>query len=186
MSRQAALGKIQSGRVAPRDVWDEVRCARKLSGTGKRRIFSLYNLTSLNRRQVLAFPPVDWCGFCRTAARSRNSAEARSTRRSSRFGSPTRNTSPIPIAMDGLVDEVGSDTILSGPDRVEFLRPGTALTLNGIAQGYVTDRIVDPLRRGIERCLVDLGETRGAGARPDGRGWQVGIKDRNATDGFHE
>ena len=63
MSRQAALGKIQSGRVAPRDACDEVRCARKPSGTGKRRIFSLYMedsaLKSLNRRQVLAFPPVD-------------------------------------------------------------------------------------------------------------------------------
>lgn len=127
MSRQAALGKIQSGRVAPRDACDEVRCARKLSGTGKRRIFSLYMedsvLTSLNRRQVLAFPPVDWCGFCRTAARSRNSAEARSTRRSSRFGSPTRNTSPIPIAMDGLVPQPAPAFAGRGRFRHDSFRP---------------------------------------------------------------
>ncbi|MFH1342703.1 MAG: FAD:protein FMN transferase, partial [Pseudomonadota bacterium] len=83
------------------------------------------------------------------------------------------------------LDEVGLDTILSSPDRIEFLGLGTALTLYGIAQGYVTDRIVDPLRRGIDRCLVDLEETCGVGARPeDRRGWQMGIKDRNATDGF--
>lgn len=55
---------------------------------------------------------------------------------------------------------------------------GMAVTLNGIAQGYVTDKIVDLLRsRGIAHSLVDMGEPRAIGSRPDGRAWQVGVAD---------
>ncbi len=51
-----------------------------------------------------------------------------------------------------------------------------ALTLNGIAQGYITDRIVDLLRAGgIESSLVDMGEIRVLGARPDATPWRVGL-----------
>ena len=40
------------------------------------------------------------------------------------------------------------------------------LTLNGIAQGYATDRVVAILRaEGIERSLVDMGESRASGPR---------------------
>ncbi len=62
-------------------------------------------------------------------------------------------------------------------DRI-VLPKGTELTLNGIAQGYVTDKIVDLLRaQGITQSLVDMGETRAIGARPDGNPWEVGIAD---------
>lgn len=44
------------------------------------------------------------------------------------------------------------------------LAPGTRLTLNGIAQGYITDRVADLLRGfGFERLLLDLGEARAIG-----------------------
>jgi thiamine biosynthesis lipoprotein len=56
------------------------------------------------------------------------------------------------------------------------LRPGMALTLNGIAQGYVTDQIAALLRRtGLGNVLIDMGEIMALGGRPDGRGWQAGI-----------
>jgi FAD:protein FMN transferase len=52
-----------------------------------------------------------------------------------------------------------------------------AITLNGIAQGYITDRIVDLLRQeGIDRSLVDMGEIRAIGSRPDGSSWIVGLE----------
>jgi thiamine biosynthesis lipoprotein len=58
------------------------------------------------------------------------------------------------------------------------LGSGAAVTLNGIAQGYVTDRIAELLRaRGFEHVLVDMGEMRALGRRGDGRPWQVGIAD---------
>jgi thiamine biosynthesis lipoprotein len=66
---------------------------------------------------------------------------------------------------------------------VRFLRPGMALTLNGIAQGYITDRVADLLRgAGFARVLVQLGETVAGAPRPDGRPWRVGISDPFAPD----
>lgn len=62
--------------------------------------------------------------------------------------------------------------------RIRLARPGMALTLNGIAQGYITDRVADLLRNlGFERVLVQLGETRALDP-PAGRdAWQVGVAD---------
>ncbi len=67
------------------------------------------------------------------------------------------------------------------PDRIAYRRPGMAVTLNGIAQGYITDRVADLLRaRGLRHVLVDLGEIRGLGRHPQGRAWIAGIKDPQA------
>ena len=54
------------------------------------------------------------------------------------------------------------------------------MSLNGIAQGYITDKVVELLRKnGIRRALVDMGEIRGFDL--DKRHtWQVGI--RNPSD----
>lgn len=53
-----------------------------------------------------------------------------------------------------------------------------AITLNGIAQGTITDRVVDLLRQeGIDRSLVDMGEIRAIGPRPRGGLWVVGLED---------
>lgn len=61
------------------------------------------------------------------------------------------------------------------PDRIT-LPSGMAITLNGIAQGYITDRVADLLRaRGWHNVLVDLGELRGVGAHPDGRPWTAAL-----------
>ncbi len=65
--------------------------------------------------------------------------------------------------------------------RVRLTRPGTALTLNGIAQGFITDRIAAGLRRrGFDRTLVDMGEPRALAAHPDGRAWRIGVADPRA------
>jgi thiamine biosynthesis lipoprotein len=51
-----------------------------------------------------------------------------------------------------------------------------ALTLNGIAQGYITDRVARMLRdAGFRDLLIDLGEVRALGRAPGGRGWRVGL-----------
>lgn len=73
---------------------------------------------------------------------------------------------------------VGFAAVVIAPDEVRFARAGMALTLNGVAQGFITDRVVDLLRaEGIERSLVDLGELRALGDHPEGRPWRVGIAD---------
>lgn len=64
-------------------------------------------------------------------------------------------------------------------DRDRIVMPrGMALTLNGIAQGYLTDKMVELLRsHGVSHSLVDMGETRAIGSRPDGRPWEIGVAD---------
>lgn len=55
---------------------------------------------------------------------------------------------------------------------------GTEVTLNSIAQGYITDRVADLLRaRGWSHVLLDLGEVRALDGRPDGRPWQIQLRD---------
>ena len=51
-----------------------------------------------------------------------------------------------------------------------------ALTLNGIAQGYLTDRLVALLRRaGMRSALVETGESYGLGNPPGGHAWRLGL-----------
>lgn len=46
------------------------------------------------------------------------------------------------------------------------LRPGGAITLNGIAQGFIADRVADLLTaRGLADVFIDTGEMRGLGRR---------------------
>jgi hypothetical protein len=66
----------------------------------------------------------------------------------------------------------------SSGDRVALVKRGAAITLNGIAQGYATDRVVERLRgAGLSATLVNIGEIRAIGARPDGTPWRVGLAD---------
>jgi len=68
--------------------------------------------------------------------------------------------------------------IENGAAAIGFARAGMAITLNGIAQGYITDAIADMLRNeGFESAAVDLGERRAIGRHPDGRPWRIGIRD---------
>ncbi len=66
-------------------------------------------------------------------------------------------------------------------DAVRLMRPGMALTFNGVAQGYITDRIAVLLTdRGFRDVLVDMGEVRAIGHRAHRLPWRAGIA---ATDG---
>lgn len=57
---------------------------------------------------------------------------------------------------------------------VVSLAPGSALTLNGIAQGYIADRIAALLEaEGLTDILIDTGEHRALGGHPDGGVWPV-------------
>ena len=62
------------------------------------------------------------------------------------------------------------------PSRIT-LKPGMAMTLNGVAQGYITDRVSEILRAGgAAHALVNLGEHRAIGMHPELRPWQIGIQ----------
>lgn len=80
------------------------------------------------------------------------------------------------------IDSITAVRRLIGPEKVRIdasriqLAPGSRLTFNGIAQGYITDRVAALLRgRGWRNILIDLGETRALDAHPDGRPWRIGL-----------
>jgi thiamine biosynthesis lipoprotein len=70
-------------------------------------------------------------------------------------------------------------------NEIRFQQPGMAITLNGIAQGYATDRAMTVLRRhGIEQALVDAGEIASLGDKFVGRPWNVGIQHPRVKDAY--
>jgi thiamine biosynthesis lipoprotein len=79
----------------------------------------------------------------------------------------------------GLVDFRRIET---GAGRIAFGREGMGITLNSVAQGFVTDAIADMLRNeGFESAVVDLGEYRTLGRLPDGHPWRIGIRNALAA-----
>ena len=95
-------------------------------------------------------------------------------------GAPDPNGPPR-AAVEAALALVDQRRLLVSPDRIALLERGMAVTLNGIAQGYITDRIVELLRRaGVTQTLVDLGETRAIGGHPAGRPWQAALEDPEA------
>lgn len=87
-------------------------------------------------------------------------------------------TGPHEDAVREVLARVGYRHVEIGSDSIRFGRAGMAVTLNGIAQGYITDRVAELLRReGLENVLVDMGEGRALGSHPGGRPWVAALED---------
>lgn len=68
------------------------------------------------------------------------------------------------------------------PRSVSFGRSGVLLTLNGIAQGFIADRVADFFRKnGVSNVLVNTGEIAALGMGPDGKPWQVKLGSSEGT-----
>jgi FAD:protein FMN transferase len=69
--------------------------------------------------------------------------------------------------------------------RISLRRKGSAITLNGIAQGFAADRALAALRQhDVRHALVDTGELGSRGVKADGRAWSVGIQHPRDEDAF--
>jgi FAD:protein FMN transferase len=69
-------------------------------------------------------------------------------------------------AVDWQKIRLSSNAIVLGPNQ--------RITLNGLGQGYVTDRVANLLRqRGFDHVLVDLGEQRALGPPQSGTAWLI-------------
>jgi thiamine biosynthesis lipoprotein len=79
---------------------------------------------------------------------------------------------------------VGAARLRSRGGRVWFERAGMSLTLDGIAKGYVVDRMAAALlARGIERFLINAGgDVRAAGGKQGGLPWTIGVQDPLAPE----
>jgi len=88
-----------------------------------------------------------------------------------------QNSIPTATEIKAAKRRVSWPSVRFDADRIAFDRPHMGLTLNGIAQGYVTDRIADLLRaEGLRGVLVDMGEIHAIGQRPDGGPWRSGLR----------
>lgn len=164
---------------------------RRLEG-----ILSLYEpgsaLCALNRRGRLDAPPPELTSILREAKRYgliSGGAFDVSVQPLWRlffdhFVRPEADPSGPPAALvEAMRRTVDFRAIAVDDDAIRLQRPGMGVTLNGIAQGWITDRIADLLRaRGLDNILLDLGEQRALGGHADGRPWRVGIADPRQPD----
>ncbi len=90
---------------------------------------------------------------------------------------------PVPAnAVREARTRTGWQHVAFSSDRIRFTRRGMALTFNGIAQGFVADRVADLLRRnGFTNVLVDMGEISALGHRRTTEPWHVGIAGVDGT-----
>ena len=159
------------------------------------RIFSLYQhdsaLSELNRIGALAAPPPELVALLDSSRAIWDlsggafdpTVQPLWTLLASHFGNAGRDPDgPSEARLHDALSLVGFENVLFSEDRIAFTRRGMALTLNGIAQGFITDRVVELLRQGgVTRSLVDMGEVRALGKRADGLPWRVGVE--NARGG---
>lgn len=69
--------------------------------------------------------------------------------------------------------------------RIRLHAPATAITLNGIAQGFAADRAVAALRHhGVAHALVNAGEIGCLGKKPNGSDWTVGVQHPREPNAF--
>jgi thiamine biosynthesis lipoprotein len=158
------------------------------------RIFALYRADSeiarLNRDGRIEFPSIDLLTVlsqCQTLSALSDGAfdvtvQPLWTLYAAHFfgnGAPPPDGPPA-RAIERTRDLVDWRAIDVGPRRIALMRPGMGVTLNGVAQGYITDRITDILRtHGCDRTFANLGcsEISALGRHANGRPWRVGLAD---------
>ena len=193
-----ALGAAASIRIYHASAAEAERLIQQALAEVRRleRIFSLYQadsaLVELNARGVLAAPPAELVALlaeCGTYWRLTGGAFDPTVQPlwqlfAGHFSRPDADPAgPPAAALAPVLERVGYQHLLVDGDRIAFARRGMGVTLNGIAQGYITDRVVDLLKAGgIARSLVDMGEVRALGSGPEGRPWSVGITDPAQPD----
>ena len=147
-------------------------------------VFSLYQpnavLARLNRESVFESPPFELLE-CLGTARAVNLASGGRFDPTvqplwSAYRIATERGKPLTEAeRQRAFGYSGWRGVTVSPDRVT-LRPGMAMTLNGIAQGYIADRVAALLtNHGLSRALIDTGEMV---ALPEGS-WSLELADRD-------
>ncbi len=152
-------------------------------------IFTLYDkdsvLCDLNRRGVLVAPPSELVDVLQECDRAWNvtggvfdpTVQPLWTCYYKHFAEAGETTPPPAEKLAQSLHLVGWRQVKFSRDQIVFDKPGMSLTLNGIAQGYITDRVVDLLREaGLESCLVDMGEIRALGTHADGKPWRAALQ----------
>jgi len=196
--RGVALGARASITICHHDPANARRLLQRCAAEIRRLedVLSLYRqgsaITALNRQGYLAYPPPDLVHVL-SLARSYGEATGGAfdptvqplwTLYAGHFvRSAAPSDGPDQRSVERVRTMVDYRNMTVAARRIAFAHPGMGITLNGIAQGYMTDRVTDLLRNeGFVDVLVDLGEIRGLGRHTDGRPWSVGVKDPITAD----
>lgn len=172
---------------------EQVITACRAEITRLERIFSLYQadsaLSQLNRQGRLEGPPlelVEVLGFSARVSAVTGGAFDVTVQPlwnlyAGHFADPAADPAgPSDATLAATLLLVDWRAVELSPTAISFRRSGMAVTLNGVAQGYITDRIAELLRdRGFDNILVELGEVRAHGRHPDSAPWRAGIADPN-------
>ncbi len=154
------------------------------------KIFSLYDphseLSRLNRDGRLDGPAPEWCALLNAANQAYQLSKGLFDPTvqplwqlyAQHFKQhPHARTGPARSKIQAARTLTGWQHVHYDTDTIQFNRPGMQLTLNGIAQGFITDHISTCLKHaGYSQALIELGETRAIGAHPAARPWRIGIK----------
>ena len=93
------------------------------------------------------------------------------------------NKPPLESEIEKTLSLVDWRSISVSKNLINYEKEGMSSTLNGIAQGYITDKISEHLiNSDINNTLVQLGEYRGIGDHPDGRPWRLLLSNPEHTD----
>jgi thiamine biosynthesis lipoprotein len=192
-----SLGSVATIRLYHRDRSAGQRLIERVVAESRRleMIFTLYEpgstLCDLNRRGVLVAPPAELVDVLQQCDRAWHvtggvfdpTVQPLWTCYYKNFAEAGAASPPSGKTLDTSLQLVGWPKVQLSPDRIVFDKPGMGLTLNGIAQGYITDRVVDLLREaGLESCLIDMGEIRAVGTHPDGKPWNAALQGPAATE----
>jgi thiamine biosynthesis lipoprotein len=100
---------------------------------------------------------------------------------------PDATEGPSQSDIDAALARTGWEHVRYDAERIQLNRPNMQLTLNGIAQGFITDHISNILKNaGYQHVLIELGETRAIGTHPEQRPWSIGIKDAQQPSKLYE
>jgi thiamine biosynthesis lipoprotein len=86
---------------------------------------------------------------------------------------------PTAAEIRDTLDRVGARHLAVSKRQVTFAREGMAVTLDGIAKGYIVDAMAGVLdRQGVGQYLIDAGgDIRTRGMREGGHPWTVAVRD---------
>jgi thiamine biosynthesis lipoprotein len=148
-------------------------------------VFSLYRtdsaLTRLNAEGSLAQPPfelLECLGLCGAVHAATGGLFDPTVQPLWRLyaDSFAAGAAPAPAAVAEAHARIGWGAVRLDAGRIAFARPGMALTLNGVAQGFIADRVAALLAaEGLTDILVDTGEMRALGGHPNGGAWPVSL-----------
>ena len=146
-------------------------------------------LSQLNASGIVRRPPADLLEVLRAARRVSDwtggafdvtvqPAIAFVERSMARGGMPDREALQVALRL------VGDAGVIADDDCIVLARDGMAITLDGIAKGFVVDAALAVIERaGYAETLVSAsGDMRG-GVRPRGSSWRIGVQDPRRRPG---